>query len=209
MKTTAQKPGPAGTLTAAAALAVAAGHPTHAASVTELITRIRTGDPEVRGDAWQNAGPAGAPAIGPLSDLLVDPDYEVARSAKRAMWKIVRHAGRPNAGTEARSVERALLPLLGHFSANVRREALWMLSEIGANDAVAPLAGLLQDREVRDDARMALQRIPGEPATMALQTALPTAPEEFRYNLAEALRKRGVKVRGYPSRKLVPDARPS
>ena len=70
------------------------------------------------------------------------------------------------------------------------------------------MARLLQDREVRDDARMAIQRIPGSVATMALQTALQTAPEEFRYNLAEGLRKRGVKVSGYPSRKLVPGARP-
>jgi hypothetical protein len=83
-----------------------------------------------------------------------------------------------------------------------------MLSEIGSAAAVGAMARLLRDREARDDARMALQRIPGPEATQALQTALQTAREEFRPPLAEALRKRGVKVQGYPSRKLEPGARP-
>ena len=49
-----------------------------------------------------------------------------------------------------------------------------------------------------------LQRIPGKASLKALQAAMKTAPEDFRYNLAESLRKRGEKVSGYPSRRLVP-----
>ena len=192
--------------------AVAATLTTHSAApvgaVADLVQRLRAGDRDTRGDAWQNAGPVGAPAVGPLSDLLTDPDFEVARSAKRALWQIVHHAGRPGAEAEARAVEQALLPLLEHFDAAVRREVLWMLSEIGSAAAVGAMARRLRDREARDDARMALQRIPGPEATQALQTALQTAPEEFRPPLAEALRKRGVKMRDYPSRKLVPGERP-
>jgi hypothetical protein len=51
---------------------------------------------------------------------------------------------------------------------------------------------------------MALQRIPGERSLSALKSALTTVPEEFRYNIAEALRKRGVAITEYPSQKLVP-----
>jgi len=35
----------------------------------------------------------------------------------------------------------------------VRREVLWMLSEIGDGDAIAPMAALLTDKDVREDAR--------------------------------------------------------
>ena len=176
--------------------------------VKDLIDDIRDGDDNVRGDAWQNAGPAGAAAIAPLSDLLVHENFEIARSARRAMENIVRHAGRPGASKEALAVEKALVPLLGHYNTRVRRDALWMLSEIATDASVGAMARLLRDREVRDDARMAIQRVPGETATMMLQIALNAAPEDFRYNLAEALRKRGVKVEGYPSKKLQPGARP-
>lgn len=192
----------------AAAVATPAAVAVTEADVQELIRRLREGDDDTRGDAWQKAGPLGAPAVGPLSDLLTHVDFEVARSAKRALWKIVRHAGRPGAESEAQAVEQALLPLLGHYEAAVRREVLWMLSEIGGEGSVGPIARLLHDHEVRDDARCALQRIPGSKATAALQQAMETAPQDFRYHLAEALRQRGIHVEGYPSRKLEPGARP-
>lgn len=197
------------TLKTTAAVAMTAAATTAiAADVRAVVETIRTGDDKTRGEAWQGAASLGPGGVRPLSDLLLHEDFEVARSAKRAIWRIVRHAARPGAEAEARAVEQALVPLLGHFSAAVRREVLWMLSEIGGDEAAGPVARLLQDREVRDDARCALQRIPGQQATTMLQTAMHTAPEEFRYNLAEALRKRGVKVEGYPSKKLQPGARP-
>ena len=79
-----------------------------------------------------------------------------------------------------------------------------MLSEIGSAAAVDPMAALLADADVREDARCALTRIPGAQATDALKKAMSSAPDEFKYALAESLRARGEKVSGYPSRKLVP-----
>jgi HEAT repeat protein len=175
-----------------------------AQSASELVAGLRSKDDNIRGDAWQQAGPAGASAVGPVAALLTDPDFELARSARRALWNIVHYAGRPDAAKEAKAVETALLPLVGHQESAVRREVAWMLSEIGGNDSVEPLAKLLADREVRDDARCALERLPGNKSIKALRDALKTAPDEFRYALAESLRKRGEKVQGYPSRKLAP-----
>ena len=77
-------------------------------------------------------------------------------------------------------MEAALVPLTGHVSAAVRREVVWMLSEIGGNDAVEALEILLNDREVRDDARCALERIPGSKAVGVMKSALKTVPEDFR-----------------------------
>jgi len=172
--------------------------------VSELIVRIKDKDDKVRGAAWQNAGKFGPPAVTPLAEIMSDPDIEVARAAKRALWKIVRHAGRPGAAKEAKAVIAQLTPLLSTAVTPVRREVLWMLSEIGGSEAVAPVAALLSDKELRQDARCTLQRIPGDKATTALNKGLSVAPDDFKAAIAVSLRARGEKVAGYPSQKLVP-----
>ena len=174
--------------------------------IERLLLGIKSLDPAVRGPAWQGAGPIGAPAVKPLVALLTDADFEISRSAKRALYQIVRHAGRPHAPVEAKAVEVELIPLLRSDSVLVRREVLWLLSEIGGDAAVAPVAELLADKEVREEARCALTRVPGQKATAALKAALGSTPEEFRFALAESLRLRGEKVDGYPSRKLEPQS---
>jgi hypothetical protein len=131
-------------------------------------------------------------------------DFELARKAQRALYRITRHAGRPGAENEARAAERALITALRRHKAATRRQLLWMLSEIGGDRAVGPMAALLTDEEAREDARAALMRLPGNRATAALRAAFRAAPDPFRYALADALRKRGAQVEGYPSQKLVP-----
>jgi HEAT repeat protein len=173
-------------------------------SVDELIAAIKSKDDKVRGPAWQGAGACGAPAVQPLAGVMTDPEFELARSAKRAMWVIVRHAGRPGAEAERKAVQAALLPLLKDQPVPIRREGLWMLSEIGDAEAITPMAALLTDAEVREDARCALTRLPNPEATKAIETAFKTAPEDFKSALAESLRARGVAVAGYPSQKLKP-----
>jgi HEAT repeat protein len=173
-------------------------------AVDELISKIKSQDDSVRGPAWQNAGPAGAPAVKPLAQVMTDQDMEVSRSAKRALWNIVRHAGRPGAEKEKRAVAAELVALLNGGHQSVRREALWMLSEIGADDAIKPIAACLSVAELREDARAALERIPGPKAIAALKEGLNSAPEEFKPAIAQSLRVRGVNVTGYPSQKLVP-----
>ena len=172
--------------------------------LSELLDRIKSSDVKVRGLAWQGAAPYGAAAVAPLAEVAVShPDFEVVRAAKRALWKIVRHAGRPHAQAERKAVERELIKLLDRGDPNVRREFVWMLSEIGGNASVSPLAALLHNKDLREDARAALQRIPGRSAVAALKAALKTVPEDYRPAVAVSLRARGQTVKGYPSQKLV------
>ncbi len=178
--------------------------PPETSPVEELLARIQSTDDKVRGPAWQGAGPAGASAIKPLAALMIHADFEVARSAKRALYKIVRHAGRPGAEAEAKAVASELIRLLSNSAVNVRREALWMLSEIGDDTAVAPMAALLADPAARDDARCALLRLQGPRVIAAFKSALANSPEDFKFALADSLRQLGEPVEGYPSRKLVP-----
>ena len=173
--------------------------------VNRLIAKIESSDAETRTKAWQSAGDVGAPAVQSLALVMTDDDLEVARAAKRAMWKIVRHTGRPGAVNAKQKVVAKLCGLLGADQpVSVRREVVWMLSEIGGMRAIRPLAELLSDKNLREDARGALERIPIARAVQALKAGFEVAPEDFKPNLAQSLRKRGVKVEGYPCVKLVP-----
>jgi HEAT repeat protein len=190
--------GAAGILTATAGAA-------ESKAVDELIAGVRDASDKVRTEAWLGAGKAGAPAVKPLAGVMTDSDPEVARAAARALWQLARHAGRPGAGKEKQAVEKELIGLLGDkVPISVRREVLWMLSEIGGRNSVKPVAGLLKNDELREDACMALERIPAKAAVAALQASFEAAPEDFKPNIAQSLRKRGQEVAGYPCQKLVP-----
>jgi len=83
-----------------AGIAVAMASTANAArnkGVRQLIAQIKDGSDKVRTEAWLGAGDVGAPAVKPLAEVMTDSDLEVARAAKRALWKIVRHTGRPGA----------------------------------------------------------------------------------------------------------------
>ncbi len=176
-----------------------------AQGVDDLVAGVKSGSDKVRTEAWLNAGEAGASAVKPLAKIMTDSDGEVARAAKRALWKIVRHTGRPGANKEKRAVETELTGLLGKDqSLPVRREVLWMLSEIGTRKSIKPMARLMRNVDLREDARMAIERIPGKRAVMVLKASFEAASEDFKPNIAQSLRKRGEDVAGYPCQKLVP-----
>ena len=176
-----------------------------AQGVDELIAGIKSDSADKRTESWQSAGEVGAPAVKPLATVMTDDNLEVARAAKRALWKIVRHTGRPKANKEKKAVETELTELLGKDQpVAVQREVLWMLSEIGARNSIKPIARLIRNEELREDARMALERIPGKRAVTTLKAGFEKAPEDFKPNIAQSLRKRGEEVDGYPCKKLVP-----
>lgn len=172
-----------------------------------LLEAINSDDAETRTNAWQAAGGIGAPAVGPLAKIVDSGDLEVGRAAKRAIWKIVRTVGAPGAeGKEG--VVAALIGLLGNEQSDaVRREVFWMLSEIGGNsaiEAIRDIPGILENTSLREDARACVERIPTEFAIQTLQEGLSDAPADYKINLAQSLRARGVEVPGLPCQKLTP-----
>ncbi len=178
-----------------------------AMTVEELLAKIKDKDDKVRSAAWLAAGEVGAPAVKPLAGVACDSgsELEVGRAAKRAIWKIVRSAGRPGADAAKNAVVGELLALLAEGRpASLTREVLWMLSEIGGDESVLPVAKLLVNQELREDARCCLERIPGDKSLAALRAGLAAAPHDFQSAMADALRARGVDVPGVPSKKLVP-----
>lgn len=170
-----------------------------------LLKLIQSADDTERAGARDRAGIVGAAAVAPLAKLAVEAEnLEVARAANRAIQNIVYHAGRPGAADEAKAVTAALVGLLGTKHAQFRRDVLWMIWQIGGEDAAEPVARLLDDAEVGDDARMCLERLPGARATELLRARLASAPEAQRPAVAHSLRVRGVEVAGFPSQKLTP-----
>lgn len=203
-------------------------------TVEQLIAKIKDRNADVRAAAWQGAGELGAAVVQPLAALMAEMDaelaqlakgsgtgkedkeeigykHEVGRAAKRGLWVVVRHVGRPGADQEKGPVVDALCRLLlGNQPALVKREVLWMLSEIGGPQAVAAIRDIpdiLDNRDLREDARCAVERIPGKEAIEALIEALENAADrEFRLAVAHSLRVRGVEVdkKRYPPQKLIP-----
>jgi hypothetical protein len=168
----------------AAGAAVVAGGVADAApkkDAAELIGKIKDSRAEARTKAWIGAGPAFATAVNALAEVMTDKDMEVARAAKRALWQIVHYTGRPGADKERQAVADKLAGLLGDGQpVAVRREVLWMLSEIGRKKAVEPIAALLTNKELREDARMVLERIPDKSSVAALRAGFAKAsPRAF------------------------------
>ena len=169
-------------------------------------------------DAIQSVSPAAASdstagstedgcgkVIADLAGRLADTAIEIRREAKRAMWKVVRRVGGPGAVDEKTAVLAELNRLLQvDQPAVVYREVLWMLSEIGGDASIESIARLLSNESIREDARMAMERIPGNRSLAALEAALDAAPDGFKLNIAQSLRARGGEVHGLPCRKLTP-----
>ena len=173
-------------------------------AVAGLVERIQSPDETINTVAWQNAGPYGADAVQPLALLMAASDMELARRSERALALIVHHAGHPALDAERSEVEVALIQSLPASPVQVRRTLMWLLSEIGGDRSAEALAVQLKDPEVREDARCALTRLPAAKAVRVLKKRFDDSFGQFKFALAESLRIRGVKIKGYESRKMVP-----
>ena len=163
-----------------------------AAERNDLLARIADPSADVRAEAWKSAGPLGAPAIVPLARLAETGGSAVGGAALHAIGVITAHAGRPGAQEERNAVAQALAEAVQTTTdEQLRRELLHYLG-LAASDAEVPvLAGLLEDPAVGEDARIALERIPGETATRALMDALRSSSSEaVQLRMAEALARR-------------------
>jgi hypothetical protein len=172
---------------------------------TEVIAKIQDKEHKGGAEVTVDASLLSPSAVKPLAEVMANPKFSIARQAKNVLWQLVRHAGRPGADDDRKATVTELLSLSrDNQPTPIRREVIWMLSEIAGNEAVDPVAALLVNQELREDARMVLQRLPGEKSLAALQSALASAPDDFKPNIAVSLRQRGVNVPGVPDAKLVP-----
>jgi hypothetical protein len=166
---------------------------------------LQSEDDKTRAQAWYSAGPIGAGGVPLAAALMANPNREVVLAATRALQQIARYAGRPGADSDRAAVVQAFLRLLGSQQPIATRlVAVSLLAEIGGDESVEAIAVLLAEPDLREAARMALERLPGEKSLAALQKALTQAPPDFKPNLAQSLRRRGIEVAEVTDAKLTP-----
>ena len=161
--------------------------------VKEFIEKIQDDSADVRYAAWRDAAKVGARAVAPLGELVASKNQGVAKAASEALNTIAHHASRPGAKAERKAVSRALLRLLGRKKPHATRvKALELLALTGADECVPRVARLLNDKKLREDARRALERIPGKASLQALIEAVKKVPEEFRPAVIHSLGQKGA-----------------
>lgn len=162
--------------------------------VGSLLAHIRYGDTAARSAAVKYAALTGTEALPALGRVYAGSDLAAGKAALEAMKKIAYNAGRPGADAEASAASGHLLALTGsEYPRRVRADALELLGIVGGGNEVSGIAALLDDKDVGEDARMALQRIPGKPAEDALKSAARGASAEKRAAIDLSLRQRKLK----------------
>jgi len=153
-----------------------------------LLEQLKSTDGNVRMQAVDALAPIGAPAVAPLFALMGGENRVLDKAAQMATEKLVYYAARPAGVREREAVAEALAKeAQAKHPADVRRFALRMVSFVGGDAVVPALGQLLTDPEVREMARWALCRIPGEPALRALAGGLPRSDPDFKVGLIAAL----------------------
>lgn len=164
------------------------------ANLKDWLEKLKSDDAEARAVAARAAGPQGAAAIVPLAEIMGGDNKGAAWAATQALNHIAHYSARPGARPqEARQVAAELLKIAASNRPRmVRSEALDALGFIGGAPEVPMLARLLDDKDVREEARMALERIPGAESQRALQQASQKAPADFQPNLRQSLYSRSL-----------------
>lgn len=169
----------------------AGGAPAFDPAVASLLADIRHGDNAARQSAAVRAALVGTAAIVPLGLARGDGDLGAAKAASEAIQRIVHNASRPGAAEERQAAARQLVALTdARHPREVRADALRLLGIVGGPTEVVAIADLLHVPALREDARMALERIPAPSAEAALRNAARTVPADYRPAIAQSLRSR-------------------
>ena len=156
-----------------------------------LVGAILGDDPDARWNAAGNAGASGAEAIARLAEVMGGSDPEKSKAARVAMDRIALASTAPGEEKERLAVSAALVEVAaGQGPVAVRRHAIRLLGLAGGPEACATLAALIEDSNLREDARMALHRIPGSAAERALEQAARRAPPGYASALVCSLKDR-------------------
>jgi HEAT repeat protein len=158
------------------------------------LEQIKSEDMKVRYAAFNAAGPLGPQAVAPLADLMKEDVRTVGRDAMLALQNIVNYTGRPGAQAEAKAVTEELMKVASspNHPRFVRVDTLTWIGYIGGPDAVPGLVKLLDDRVIREEARTALERIPGDESLAALNAAAQKVTTDFRKNIQQSIRNRSL-----------------
>ena len=168
--------------------------PADPATVGSFLTQIKYGDTVSRLAAVKYASLVGTDLILPLGKVYAGSDQPAGKAAYEAIKRITYNAGRPGAVTEAKAASESLLKLASaDYPRQVRADAIELLGIVASEAEAKPLADLMSDKEIGEDARLALERIPGKAAEDALRAAARGGSAEKRAAIDLSLRHRKMK----------------
>jgi len=164
------------------------------ADLEETLKQLKSEDMNDRFTAWEAAGPLGATAVKPLAAISKQDNRTIGKAGKLALQNVVNYAGRPGAEAQAKAVAKELMEVASDHQnpRMVRTDALYFIGTIGGSAEIPGLIKLLEDRVVREDARQALERIPGDESLAALKSAAATVQADFRKNIQQSLHNRAL-----------------
>lgn len=176
-------------------------------AVNTLISKVTSENTEVRYSARFEAPKVGARAVAALARLMDEsqvtesktgdvPRYrrEVAITARAALAAIAHNAARPDADADRDKVAAEIGQALAQAqSLKLKRELLLLVGFVGQDREVPVVAKLLGDADpnVRETARLTLERIPGAAAVQALLDAAGRASDEMKPDLLFSVGKKG------------------
>ncbi|MCS6949868.1 MAG: HEAT repeat domain-containing protein [Armatimonadota bacterium] len=154
--------------------------PSACQNLEQTIRKLQSTDENARRQAIAEIAPFGVQAIPALLALIENPNTEpgTLTAAQVALERVVLQSTRPGASAERLAAEKALLVRLQKpVPEHLRRLLLRLLAVVGTAQSVPTLQKMLSDRQWRELARMALERIPGKEATAALESAFAQTTE--------------------------------
>jgi len=156
-----------------------------------LLADVKGGDQALRLRAVEQAPLVGTPVIVPLGRVMAGGDKAAARASVEALRRVVHHCARPGARQERATAAKELLKLtVASLPRPVRVEALYLLGFVASASHAAALGALLNDTAVREEALLALERVPGAPVDRVLRTRLTRAAPELRPAIRQTLEAR-------------------
>lgn len=152
--------------------------PSACQNMEQTVQKLRSPDDNARRQAIDEIAPFGVKAIPALLTIIENPNAEpgAVMAAKMALERVVYQSMRPGASAERNAVEKALLARLQKPAPeSLQRFLLRLITVAGTSQSVPTLQKLLGDKTLREPVRMALQQIPGNEATAALERAFAQA----------------------------------
>lgn len=171
----------AAAVVALAACLAASGKSRAAEDLGAFLERLSSPDGATRRAAWESAAALGAEAVGPLAKLASGEDRDAALAATRALDAIA-HASAAPSGRGRRDVSRELgkAALDPALKLAVRQHAVELLGSIAGDEALEAFERLLAEPDLREHARRALERVPGDAAGALLVRTAKSAEGEWR-----------------------------
>lgn len=161
-------------------------------SVDMFINKIKSQDVWEQYEGWLWADDIGAKALPELGKMYSEDDQRLQRAAEESLDKIVHSVGADPNDSRRNDVIAELVKFTQSDSKDLKVYGIRALSYIGDEKVIQRIRPFLEDKDLREEAVFALERIPGEAPDITLVAALNEVDDDFKPRIIYALGRRKV-----------------